>query len=263
MGEPATLTLLRGDGQPVVDRCTVADTPLRRLRGLLGRPALQEAEGMVLRPAWGIYTGFLRSPIDVIFLDANQRVLRIVEHLRPFRYAGCRGARDVIEAGAGTCRARGLEEGASVLWAAFASEGRADDLELHEPQARVRTPARVVIGSADRDFLRTSRFLLEHRDWVVEAVVRLAEIPALVARTSPDLVVIDAGPRVAEAARVVASIEELHVDVEIALVGDAPRKLPGLRIGEKWSALEQLVGSSSEELPLPTSTDGGVPRPTG
>jgi uncharacterized membrane protein (UPF0127 family) len=118
-----TLTLLRSDGLPVVERCSVADTPSRRLRGPLGRPVLAEGEGIVLRPSWGIYTGFLPAPIDAIFLSADQTVLRIVEGLKPFRFACCRGARDVVEARAGTCRERRLDEGHSVTWAAFSPDG--------------------------------------------------------------------------------------------------------------------------------------------
>jgi uncharacterized membrane protein (UPF0127 family) len=68
----------------------VADTPLARLRGLLGRMRLRPNEGLWVVPSRGIHTFGLRSPIDVIYLDGSQRVLHIIEHLSPLRIAGLR-----------------------------------------------------------------------------------------------------------------------------------------------------------------------------
>ncbi len=54
---------------------------------------------------------FMRFPIDAVFLDSDRRVLKIVENLRPWRTASCRGAREVVELSAGECRRRGLAVG--------------------------------------------------------------------------------------------------------------------------------------------------------
>ena len=45
---------------------------------------------------------FMRFAIDAVFLDRESRVLRIAEHLKPWRLAGCRGASAVVEL-AGEC----------------------------------------------------------------------------------------------------------------------------------------------------------------
>src|SRR5439155_835682 len=81
--------------------CTVADTTLRRLRGLIGRRELNPGDGIVLRPGWSIHTAFVLFPIDVAFVDADQVVVKVVENLKPFRASVCRGARDVVELAAG------------------------------------------------------------------------------------------------------------------------------------------------------------------
>ena len=47
---------------------------MRRLRGLLGKGDLPSGHGILLRPAWSIHTAFMRFPIDVVFLDADQVV---------------------------------------------------------------------------------------------------------------------------------------------------------------------------------------------
>ena len=92
-------------------RWHVADTPLRRLRGLLGRPPLTGGEGLVLVPCASVHTCFMPAPIDAVFLNRRGVILRVVAELRPWRAAGCRGAHAVLELPAGTCARAGLAPG--------------------------------------------------------------------------------------------------------------------------------------------------------
>src|SRR5437660_6063403 len=94
-------------GTVVCERGTVADRPLVRMRGLLGRRSLPEGEGLLLEPAPSIHTAFMRFPIDVVFLDAQMRVVKLVPHLRPWRTASSRRAHAVLELAAGECARRG------------------------------------------------------------------------------------------------------------------------------------------------------------
>jgi uncharacterized membrane protein (UPF0127 family) len=96
-------TLQRADGRLVCERCLVASSPLSRMRGLLGRKELPRGEGVLLRPAGSIHTAFMRFPIDVVFLDAELRVLKVVHSVAPWRAAACRGAKVVLELAAGEC----------------------------------------------------------------------------------------------------------------------------------------------------------------
>jgi uncharacterized membrane protein (UPF0127 family) len=105
------VTLRRENGEVVVDQCVVADSPVSRLRGLLGRSELRPGEGLLLRPASAIHTCFMRFPIDAVFLDEEMRVLRISDDLRPWRAASRRGARAVLELPAGESARRGLAVG--------------------------------------------------------------------------------------------------------------------------------------------------------
>jgi uncharacterized membrane protein (UPF0127 family) len=89
----------------------MADRPLRRMRGLLGREGLAAGEGLLLRPAPAIHTAFMRFPIDALFLDRNMRVLEVVERLRPWRLASKRHARAVLELAVGECARCGIEVG--------------------------------------------------------------------------------------------------------------------------------------------------------
>jgi uncharacterized membrane protein (UPF0127 family) len=101
----------RVDGAVVCERCTVADTMVPRMKGLLGRRELPSGEGILLRPASSIHMFFMRFPIDAVFLDGDLRVLRVVPDLRPWRIAARRGARSILELAAGECGRRGVEEG--------------------------------------------------------------------------------------------------------------------------------------------------------
>lgn len=115
---PRIVAVTREDGTPVCRRCRVADRPLARLRGLLGRRALPPDAGLLLRPASAIHTCGMRFAIDAVFLDADGAVLRVAADLGPWRMAACRGARSVLELPAGTCARQGLRAGDHVVIAA-------------------------------------------------------------------------------------------------------------------------------------------------
>jgi uncharacterized membrane protein (UPF0127 family) len=106
-----TVTLQRDDATIVCERCEVADRPVTRMRGLLGRRGLDSGTGILIRPAGSIHTFFMRFPIDAIFLDRDGRVLKVRENLRPWRFAGCRGASATVELAAGDARRRAIAPG--------------------------------------------------------------------------------------------------------------------------------------------------------
>jgi uncharacterized membrane protein (UPF0127 family) len=113
MGLPQ-VALANDDGHVVCERCLLAETSFARMRGLLGRSGLPSGEGMLLRPASSIHTAFMRFPIDAVFLDRADRVVKVAADLRPWRMAACRGARTVLELAAGEAARRGLRPGVSL-----------------------------------------------------------------------------------------------------------------------------------------------------
>jgi uncharacterized membrane protein (UPF0127 family) len=105
------VTLKRENGDVVCDRCVVAASPLSRMKGLLGRSELRPGEGLLLRPASAIHTFFMRFPIDAVFLDRDWRVVGIACDVAPWRTAGRKGAKAVLELPAGESARRGLRPG--------------------------------------------------------------------------------------------------------------------------------------------------------
>jgi len=107
----AEVALRREDGSIVCERCVLADTALARMRGLLGRRELPSGDGILLRPASSVHMAFMRFPIDAVFLDRDLRVVKVASDLRPWRAAGSRGAKAVLEIPAGEAGRRGLTVG--------------------------------------------------------------------------------------------------------------------------------------------------------
>jgi len=107
----STVTVERGNGEVVCERCLVAATFWTRLRGLLGRDQLPATEGVLLGRTGSVHTLFMRFPIDVVFLDAEDAVVKIVPELRPWRFAFARRAKRTLELAAGACAEAGVVVG--------------------------------------------------------------------------------------------------------------------------------------------------------
>ena len=103
--------LLRQDGSPVCERCLLAETPLTRLKGLLGRRGLEQGEGLFLRPAASIHTFFMRFPIDAVWVDRDLNVLKVSHDVAPWRTAACKGAKGVVETAADEAKRLGVSAG--------------------------------------------------------------------------------------------------------------------------------------------------------
>ena len=89
----------------------VADRMLSRMKGLLGRRALEPGEGIVIRPAPSIHTFFMRFPIDAVFLARNGDVLKVVADVKPWRVRSARKAHAVLELPAGEAKRRNVSAG--------------------------------------------------------------------------------------------------------------------------------------------------------
>lgn len=82
----------------LAERLFVADGYFSRLRGLIGHPPLGEDAALWIRPCQQVHTHFMGYPLHVVFLDAEQRILRIVERMLPWRVSPwVRQAKSVIE----------------------------------------------------------------------------------------------------------------------------------------------------------------------
>jgi len=78
-------------GAVIAAEVTRADDYDSRTRGLLGRDSMKAGEGLLLSlPLWWvpcptIHMFFMRFPIDAVFLDGENRVVLVLEALKPWR----------------------------------------------------------------------------------------------------------------------------------------------------------------------------------
>jgi uncharacterized membrane protein (UPF0127 family) len=81
-----------------------AVTRTERRRGLLGRDGLDLSAAFMLAPCPAVHTAFMRFAIDVVFVDREGRVRKIVRGLAPWRISASLGAYAAIEFTAGVER---------------------------------------------------------------------------------------------------------------------------------------------------------------
>jgi uncharacterized membrane protein (UPF0127 family) len=234
-----TMLILNMTRETVVcERAVIADRPLARLRGLIGRGAMAAGEGLLLRPAPSIHTAFMRFPIDVLFLDNDLNVLKVVEALKPWRTAAARRARATLELPAGELAEREVEVG--------------DRLGILESGQRARMgkapggteePAstRVLLVGSDRRFRSVAAALLTQRGCAVSYSERVLGVAELARCEQADVVVLDAGVSLTSAAREAARIDGLHLGVGVVVVGDEPEdSLAAMPVQAKWGSFDAL-----------------------
>ncbi len=101
----------------------VADTEALRQRGLSGRESLPPGQGMLFvfpeDGYWAIWMKDMRFSIDILWLDASGRVLRVAHSVAPETYPMTFGpyepARYVLELRSGFAQSHGIAEGAQFV----------------------------------------------------------------------------------------------------------------------------------------------------
>ena len=212
----------------------LADRPLRRMRGLIGRQGLPAGEGLLVSPAPAIHTAFMRFSIDALFLDRNLRVVGIVERLRPWRAASRRRARAVLELAAGECARRGVEIGDRLELRERCSNGASPDASRNadggassgdftasqgsHPELSRLQPLRVLVLSPDRRFRTVVSLLLARRNCSVTTTANATRLGELIVRERTDVTLIDASE--SSACVAIATVQTLAQPVGVVVVAD-------------------------------------------
>lgn len=101
-GDPPRALMNARTGRVLASAVDVAGTSESRRRGLLGRDSLDPSAALVIAPCSAIHTFFMRFVIDAVFVDRAGRVLKVVQHLKPWHIAASFRAYAVIELNAGS-----------------------------------------------------------------------------------------------------------------------------------------------------------------
>ncbi|HNW39399.1 MAG TPA: DUF192 domain-containing protein [Candidatus Omnitrophota bacterium] len=80
----------------------VAGTPFKRIKGLLGKKVFLPDQAIILAPCNSIHTFFMRFAIDVIFVDNDYKVIKVLTRFNPNRFSSiCWNSSITIELPAG------------------------------------------------------------------------------------------------------------------------------------------------------------------
>ena len=83
----------------------MADSFMERLTGLMFQKKLPQGTGLLLAPCNSVHMCFMRFAIDVIYVDENFTVLKVVKDLKPWTGLSiCRKAWATLEMAAGEAK---------------------------------------------------------------------------------------------------------------------------------------------------------------
>jgi len=74
-----------------------AVTFFERLLGLMFRASIDKDEALIFHNVNSIHMLFMRFPIDVLYLDKDNKVLKVKHSLKPWRMSSCIRAKATIE----------------------------------------------------------------------------------------------------------------------------------------------------------------------
>lgn len=102
---------------------------------------------------------------------------------------------------------------------------------------------RVVLAARDRRFLRVTSFLLAREGFLVDSTRNLEDLPGIVQRHRPDVVILDGMDSLTLTARALAEIEALPHAVSVLVVAEVPEASSptSVRLLHKWTPFDQLV----------------------
>jgi uncharacterized protein len=96
----------------LVTQGRIADTFFTRLKGLVGVRRLPAGDGLLITPCREIHCMFMSIPIDVLYVDKQDRVVALDPNMQPWRVGRVvKAAHAVIELPAGTLAATGTAVG--------------------------------------------------------------------------------------------------------------------------------------------------------
>ncbi|MCX7708217.1 MAG: DUF192 domain-containing protein [Clostridia bacterium] len=89
----------------IASKCSLADTFVKRFIGLMGKSELPDNYGLMISPCNSIHMFFMRFPLDIIFIDKENKVVHQVENILPWKVSRIvPQARSAIELPVGTIR---------------------------------------------------------------------------------------------------------------------------------------------------------------
>lgn len=95
--------LMKRNGIIVADRIELAGNLTAQFRGLIGRRKFENGSAMIFPGCKQVHTFLMQFPIDVLFINKDRKVIKIIERLDPGKVSGyVRDSFDIVELPSGT-----------------------------------------------------------------------------------------------------------------------------------------------------------------
>jgi len=107
---------LKAESKTFLCDLRIADKVLSRARGLLMSRPLTSSEGMLIIPCNSVHTLGMKYKLDIVYLDKNGKVLKIVKNLPPLRLSFKFSAGSALELKSGEVERLGIEIGQRLAW---------------------------------------------------------------------------------------------------------------------------------------------------
>ncbi|MCH1926570.1 DUF192 domain-containing protein [Shewanella sp. C32] len=90
------------DERALLNRVFLPHSFWQRARGLLGKPPLQIDEGFLFNDCRAIHMFGMRHMLDIVFVDGDLKICKLVPELSPWRMAYCANAEHTLELASGS-----------------------------------------------------------------------------------------------------------------------------------------------------------------
>lgn len=71
----------------IANNIKIANTFQSRLLGVMFIKEMKDMDGLLLDPANSIHNCFVRFSLDVLFLDKNYKIVKIIRNFKPWRFS--------------------------------------------------------------------------------------------------------------------------------------------------------------------------------
>ena len=87
----------RTKGKVITERARFARSFFKRMFGYMFRARIEADDALIFYSAPSMHMFFMRFPLDIVFLDKSNKVIRIFKSIGPWRLANCFQSKVTIE----------------------------------------------------------------------------------------------------------------------------------------------------------------------
>ncbi len=105
------------DGEEIAGRVHIADTFIKRFKGLLFKKVLEEEEGLLINPCSQVHTIGMNFSIDVVFLSTSGEVVHTQADMTPGAVSPfIRNCQQILELKSGIIEKKGIIKGKRIAF---------------------------------------------------------------------------------------------------------------------------------------------------